>query len=340
MRREMFETPIDHVENDETEKLKFTAQTEGEQKNLAYTDKFKEFVRGHPGFLSETKKAVDEMFDKKRKDLQPEQDFDGGKIEYLGKNREANRKFFKITAESGEEFFLKVAPVDHAPADDEFDDGPSVPKTGAEQGGINLLALRKAKEAALDFKDFKLSVIDYQLGYKDAGHSYFLAAYDERLKKTIKDEINSLNKKITKLSDGTKDKDAARLVDLARVRDYLNKLYYMNLYHNKRRAGKAKAKLNGVEQKIGKLIITDDRVTELRKLFDERLGLLSKYFQTLSFFDSKRLAGDLHEANLSYDRSNNEVIVFDVEEGKYADMDMDDFVGNPEYAQLAMSLDR
>lgn len=56
-----------------------------------------------------------------------------------------------------------------------------------EKGPEELLLLSRLKEKLKDFKEFKVRVLDYALGYKDKEASYFVANFDTTLQQTCGD---------------------------------------------------------------------------------------------------------------------------------------------------------
>ena len=329
MRREIIETP-NPTNNGDPEKIFHSGPTKEEGKELAYTNEFADFVKAHPDFLIKTKKAVDALFSLPSNEPVPAQEIDGVKIEYLGCHGRDERKYYKVTVD-GRVFFLKVNSLSNS----------SRLFSGAE-GAEGLLAMRKIKEALQGFGDFKVSAINYQIGYKDGNRSYFLAAFDERMRATVDDKLNDLWEKINKIRKNSKDQNVQKLFNLTQTRDYLRQIYFANIYgsksFNQKRAALVKRRLDNLDITInqecqGNL---DAETSEFVKLVQTKDELMLKYYQIRSYLDSKGLASDFHQRNISFDRSKNEALVFDIKEGHYHDID--DMFPDDEISEIIRSL--
>jgi hypothetical protein len=330
MRREIIET-LNAANSEGAEKISHIGPTEGRSKELAYTDKFADFIKAHPNFLIKTKKAVDALFNLPVNEPVPAQEIDGVKIEYLGWHGRDERKYYKITID-GSEFFLKVNSLSNATS----------LFLGAE-GVEGLLAMRKAKEALQGFHDFPVSIIDYQIGYKDANRTYFLASFDERMRTTADDELDSLWKKINKLRKDSKDQNVQELFRLTQTRDYLRQLYYTNIYipepFNQKRAAMVMLRLSNLDITINQRCRANLGVdaSKFAGLIQAKDGLSLKYYQLRYYLNSKKLAKDFHEGQMSFDWSKNEALVFDLQEGNYTDIQ--DFAPDPEMLEIIRSLE-
>lgn len=332
LKREVIETSGTTDNRGVPEKVFHTGPAGKKGRELAYTNKFADFIKKHPGFLTKTKKAVDTLFNLPIDSPAPIQEVDDVKIEYVGWHGREKRKYYKITTEDGCEFFLKVS---------------SSGSSFGEEGAESLLTMRKAKEALRDFSGFPVNVIDYQIGYKDADRTYFLASFDDRMRTTIADDVDGLDKKIKKISQSNpQNQDIQKLLESAKIRAFLKKLYYIascsdsfhKSFHEKRLA-KIVPWLDNLNAQIDRMRQKNlnGNIPELIQLIQTKDELWTKYYQVLSYLNSKSLANDFHEGNMSYDKSKNEALIFDLREGNY--MDPDDFGLDPDLQKILNSLD-
>ncbi|MFA5183993.1 MAG: hypothetical protein WC456_00520 [Patescibacteria group bacterium] len=314
---ELFETPdAKNLNNDDpVEQIFHSGSVAKNSRELAYTDKFANFIQTHPDFLLKTKKAADALFDLPVDQPVPIQELDNVKIEYIDWHGKAERKYYKVTADDGQEFFLKVGVLSNKNSIHD------------ENSAEDLLSMQKVKEALCGFTAFKVSAIDYQIGYKDNKRTYSLASFDERTRNSIGKQMNNLNDKIYK--ENNQNFVIQRLLKLSRTRYDLRKLYYASLYlpSVRTRTAEIVPRLEEIEKEIETVknqIYEAASGHDTIEIVDSVLArdeLSSKYLHLRSYLDSQELANDFHEDQMSYDKLTDEALVFDIRKGRYFDIE-------------------
>lgn len=204
--------------------IEYVGQTKKEwpkEKTLAFTNEFREFIssEGHEGLMLEAKKAVDkfsgyhiagEKTETERLD-----------VEFLGVHQDRvrhDRKYFRIVLKDGTgDFFVKV----------NYDT-----KSRFEQGASEIIQMQSLEEGMKKFNnlgEFKVRVPEYCLGYKDAHSTYYVARYEECLRKTVGEFLENFVKNKEPVTQEEKDfakemlRKVKRLVSYAKE-NFLNYL--------------------------------------------------------------------------------------------------------------------
>ncbi len=175
-------------------------------KELSFTDEFSRFSEAHLGFITEAKKAIDSFH--YLSDQGEVVVTDNLTVECLGRHPDFSdsispheRKYFRIKIKDGSgDFFVRV---NH----DVF--------SSDEQGADELVRLSKLKKKLESFKEFKVRVVDYALGYKDKKASYFVSKFEPLLQTTCYDLF-------LKLKNGLAKPDEAKKIKI--IKDKVNRL--------------------------------------------------------------------------------------------------------------------
>ncbi len=142
-------------------------------KEFAFSDSFKEFIaqESHQGLMFAVKKVIDSTSIDSN-EVGKKIEGDGFSLECLGDNTNTqHRKYFRLLTTDGQgDFFIKV--------------NTKIPGFH-ELGPEELLIMQEAKNKLGEVTDFKVTVPEYVLAYKDRETSYLVARYDDNLRNPV-----------------------------------------------------------------------------------------------------------------------------------------------------------